>query len=75
MKVGVAAALWLSFALNPASAEPAELRAGGTGAATDLLRQLAAEFGKETGYRTQVVASAAAHDVMAGAFVSPVRAP
>ena len=75
MKVGVAAALWLSFVLNPASAEPAELRAGGTGAATELLRQLAAEFGKETGRPSQVVASAAAHDVMAGAFVFPVRAP
>ena len=57
MKVGVTAALWLCFVLSPASAEPTELRVGGTGAATELLRQLAAEFGKETGYRTQVVAS------------------
>jgi phosphate transport system substrate-binding protein len=57
MKVGIVAALWLSFALSPANAEPAELRAGGTGAATELLRRLGAEFGKETGYRTDVVAS------------------
>jgi phosphate transport system substrate-binding protein len=57
MKVGIIAALWLCFVLSPASAEPTELRAGGTGAATELLHQLAAEFGKETGYRTQVVAS------------------
>lgn len=57
MKVGITAALWLSFVLSPAHAEPAELRAGGTGAATELLHRLAAEFGKETGYRTQVVAS------------------
>jgi len=57
MKVGITAALWLCFVLSPAHAEPAELRAGGTGAATELLRQLGAEFGKETGYRTQVVAS------------------
>jgi phosphate transport system substrate-binding protein len=56
MKVGIVAALWLSFALSPAHAE-AELRAGGTGAATELLRQLGAAFGKETGYRTDVVAS------------------
>jgi phosphate transport system substrate-binding protein len=57
MKVGIIAALWLAFLLGPANAEPAELRAGGTGAATELLHQLAAEFGKETGYRTKVVAS------------------
>ena len=60
MKVGVTAALWLCLVLSPANAEPAELRAGGTGAATDLLRQLAGEFGK---------------DVMAGAFVFRVCPP
>ena len=57
MKVGIIAALWLCLLPSPANAEPAELRAGGTGAATELLHRLAAEFGKETGYRTQVVAS------------------
>jgi phosphate transport system substrate-binding protein len=57
MKVGIIAALWLSFVPSPASADPTELRTGGTGAATVLLHQLAAEFGKERVYRTQVVAS------------------
>jgi phosphate transport system substrate-binding protein len=57
MKVGIIAALWLSFAVSPASAAPAELRAGGTGAATELLRQLAVEFAKEAGYQTEVIAS------------------
>jgi phosphate transport system substrate-binding protein len=57
MKAGIIAALWLSFAVSPASAAPAELRAGGTGGATELLRQLAVEFGKETGDRTDVIAS------------------
>ena len=57
MKVGIIAALWLCLVPSPANAEPAELRAGGTGATTELLHRLAAEFDKETGYRTQVVAS------------------
>lgn len=55
---GTAAALWLCFAVvSLAHAGPVELRAGGTGSATELLCQLGAEFGKERAYRTEVVAS------------------
>lgn len=57
MKVGIVAALWLSLFLSPTRAEPTELRAGGTGAATEILRVLGAEFGKETGYRAEIIAS------------------
>lgn len=55
---GTAAALWLCFAVvSLAHADPVELRAGGTGSATELLCHLGAEFGKERAYRTEVVAS------------------
>jgi len=41
----------------PAHAEPADLRAGGTGAATELLHQLAAAFSKQAGGKFEIIAS------------------
>jgi phosphate transport system substrate-binding protein len=41
----------------PVHAEPADLRAGGTGAATELLQQLTTAFSKQAGGKPEIIAS------------------
>lgn len=56
-KASIFVALVLALLWVPARADTAEVRVGGTGAATELLHQLAAAFGKQTAGKTEVIAS------------------